>query len=751
MRHPLDSALCRIWLRRNLSGETLSEQTPSAKTWGCLLVSGYSRALAEALDVGLILLALAASFFLRFDFVLEPLYRRMLWEALPLAVAVKLAVFRGFGLRHLSWRYLGFPDLVRMGWANCVASGAAALVLRTVFGPAFPRSIHAIDLPVCLTLLVAARTALKMWLDRARREPATPRRRVLIYGAGQAGSTLASEIQHRPALGYQVVGFVDDAAAKRHMRVRGERVVGGLTELASAASALRATEVLIALPSVSGSRLTGILEQCRAAGVAARRVPALPELLGARALLVDQIREVRLEDLLGRPAVELNREATRGRLAGRVVLVTGAGGSIGGELCRQIASYGPAALVGFDHAETALYEIEQEMAARFPTVAFFPEVGNIRDRRRLREVFGNYRPQAVYHAAAYKHVPLMETHLFEAVENNVFGTRQVARAAAAAGCREFVLVSSDKAVRPANVMGATKRLAELVCLGAGNPGWRDRPVSPPAVRGWAAPPADPRLAHRPLGYPPLGYPKTRFLVVRFGNVLGSNGSVIPRFRRQIAAGGPITVTHPDMQRFFMTIPEAAQLVLEAATLGRGGEIFVLEMGEPVRIADLARKMVLLSGLCPDKDIRIEYSGVRPGEKLFEELHAAGEETVETSHRQIRVFAGSGLGVPRLEAGLRTLRQATESRNAGGVLLCLKELVADYNPSGAILRQAFEQKVGGLPGWPWPELRRPESVSRPKQPAPDSSVPDPASLDAPVLEEPAASLLAFERRLRGVVA
>lgn len=359
--------------------------------------------------------------------------------------------------------------------------------------------------------------------------------------------------------------------------------------------------------------------------------------------------------------------------------------------------YGPAALVGFDHGETPLYEIEQELAARFPEVAFFPEVGNIRDRRRLREVFRDHRPQSVYHAAAYKHVPMMEAHLFEAVENNVFGTHQVARAAIAAGCEEFVLVSSDKAVRPVNVMGATKRLAELVCLGAGGLGGED------SLRR-----------------------ETRFVAVRFGNVLGSNGSVIPRFRSQIAQGGPVTVTHPEMRRFFMTITEAAQLVLEAAAMGRGGEIFVLEMGEPVRIADLARKMVLLSGLRPDEDIPIVYTGIRPGEKLLEELHAANEETVETSHRQIRVFAGGALGVERLEDGLRALRQAAEARDAAAVVMCLKDLVPDYNPSGAVLRLAFRQPA--FPG-------------APRQPI----------FEPPVLKPSTVRQLAFETRLRGEVA
>jgi len=335
-----------------------------------------------------------------------------------------------------------------------------------------------------------------------------------------------------------------------------------------------------------------------------------------------------------------------------VVLVTGAGGSIGSELCRQMARYQPAAIVGLDHSETALYHIDQEMRERFPRVAFHAEVGSVQNGRRLEEIFREHRPHAVYHAAAYKHLPLMEAHLFEAIENNIFATHEVTHAARAAGVKTVVLVSSDKAVRPVSIMGATKRMAELVCLAANQEQKR-----------------------------------TRFLAVRFGNVLGSNGSVIPRFRRQISAGGPVTVTHPDMRRYFMTIAEAAQLVLQAAGLGTGGEMFVLDMGEPVRILDLARKMILLSGLDPDTDIRIEFSGIRPGEKLCEELSAYEENTLPTRHSQIRVFSGSGVKREALSRCLEDLREAVGTRNAEGAVLGLQELIPEYDPSTFVLRRA----------------------------------------------------------------
>ncbi len=609
----------------------------------------HRRRLADVLNACAAAAALWAGFLLRFEFTLDG-YREMLALALPCALLIKLVVFRGFALGDLSWRYLGFADLKRIAWANLIAGLASSGALRLIIGAKFPRSIYILDFVLSLSVMVAARAAVRLAFEK-HAEPARAMRTILIYGAGAAGVRVLEEIRANPESGFRVAGFLDDDARKRDLRIHGVRVVGCGAELATIARKHHVEEVLIALAAASGAEIARILEQCRSARVAARRVPALAEMIAHR-VLVDQIREVRIEDLLGRPAVRLEEHEIQARLAGRVVLVTGAGGSIGSELCRQIARFDPAALVGFDQGETALYEIEREMRERFPEVAFYPEIGNIQNRRRVEEVFEDHRPESVYHAAAYKHVPMMEAQLFEAVENNVFGTRTLAQAAVESGVEDFVLVSSDKAVRPANVMGATKRLAELVCL------------------------AGARAS------------ETQFLAVRFGNVLGSNGSVIPLFRRQIAQGGPVTVTHPEMRRFFMTIPEAAQLVLQAAAMGAGGEIFVLEMGEPVRIVDLARNMVLLSGLKPDKEIRIEFSGIRPGEKLFEELHGVGEEMLPTRHAQIRIFAGRGISREAMGRGMEELRRAVESRDAAGAVLAIKELVPDYNPSSFVLRRAL---------------------------------------------------------------
>lgn len=612
------------------------------------LLLKHRRLASESAQMVLVVGALIAAFLLRLEFRLEPVYKAMLIHALPLLVMVKFSVFRAFGLRDLTCRYLGFQDLMRIAVANAVASAAATVVLRVVIGSSLPRSIHIIDLLLSLTLMVAARVLARLIVEQLLSSE-RPRRRILIYGAGKAGVTVLSEIRTNRQLNYEVVGFLDDDPDKRNLRLNGARVLGGIGVLEEFARKQRIQEVLIALPNATGSQITAILERCRAAPVTAKRIPALAELMNHK-VLVDQMREVRLEDLLGRAPVRLDSEMIRARLSGRVVLVTGAGGSIGSELCRQIARYGPRALVGFDNAETALYQIEQELHEQFPRLAFYPEIGNIQNRRRLDEVFRDHRPSSVYHAAAYKHVPMMEAHLFEAIENNVFGTRNVVRAAS--GVEDFVLVSSDKAVRSTNVMGATKCLAELICS--------------------------------------TGGPK--FRAVRFGNVLGSNGSVIPLFKRQIAAGGPVTVTHPEIRRFFMTIPEAAGLVLQAAAMGQGGEIFVLDMGEPVRIQDLARNLILLSGLKPDIDIRIEFSGVRPGEKLYEELSGLEEDTVPTRHSQIRVFTGRGASADTISRCLEELRRATEARDASAAVLTLKELAPDYNPSSFLLRRAFKARV-----------------------------------------------------------
>lgn len=473
----------------------------------------------------------------------------------------------------------------------------------------------------------------------------------MIYGAGDAGVTLLKEIRNNPKLSYRVIGFIDDGTNRRGQRVAGMPVLGAGDEVRAQVKKYHVELILIAIPSATGVEMTHILELCHGAGAECKTVPGLGEVIENHGL-VGQVREVAVEDLLGRNPVRLEENRIRETLENKIVLVTGAAGSIGSELCRQIARFQPAGIVGFDIAESPLFEIDQEMSKAFPQVPFYPEIGSIQNRARLNEVLRQYRPLVLYHAAAYKHVPLMEAHVFEAIENNVFGTYNVAEAAADHGVEDMVMISSDKAVRPTNVMGATKRVAELILLLLQNG-------------------------------------RTKYVAVRFGNVLGSNGSVIPIFKRQIATGGPITVTHPEMRRFFMTIPEACQLVLQASAIGKGGQICVLDMGHPVKIVDLARNLILLSGLKPDEDIKIEFTGTRPGEKLFEELSTLLEDTIPTGHEKVRIFVGNGMPEKDMLTWLDSLRSICETRDAGRLVVALKEIVHDYSPSTDLLKRVIK--------------------------------------------------------------
>jgi len=417
---------------------------------------------------------------------------------------------------------------------------------------------------------------------------------------------------------------------------------------------------LIAIPSATGPQMVRILRFAIEAGVDYKMVPSLGELIQG-ADLGKQIRDVAVEDLLGRKPVQLNQARIRERIQGRVVMVTGAGGSIGSEICRQIAQFRPAAIIGFDAAETPLFQIDRELKKSFPELEFHPEIGNITRPETLRRAMQRYQPSILYHAAAYKHVSMMEQHVFAAVENNIFGTWQVALAAANHGVEDFVMISTDKAVRPTSMMGATKRVAELVI----------------------------RALQKEMG--------TKFVAVRFGNVLGSNGSVVPIFKEQIAAGGPVTVTHPEMRRYFMTIPEAAQLVLQAFAIGRGGEVFVLDMGESVKIVDLARDLILLSGLQPDRDIKIEFTGPRPGEKLFEELNLHDEHLVPTSHAQIRSYVSPyDADVRQIKTHLQELQQIVNAQDIARLVLLLKDLIPDYNPGSQLLKVAMAMEPAPKP-------------------------------------------------------
>src|ERR1035437_2162868 len=608
----------------------------------------HPRWVMRAIQLAIFALAPVLAFILRFDFTLPLQYRPYLLAAFCVFVPAKVFAFYFFKLDRGWWRYASIRDVTRIAAANFAGSVLGCLGLLWFAPDGFPRSIYFLDFLLCFGMTAGARLAVRLAFEFSRLPNPGAKKRTLVYGAGDAGVSLLREIHQNPALSYEIVGFIDDAPAKTGNFIHRVKVFGTGAALPSIVASQAIETVLIAPPSATGTQMTEILNRCHEAGVPYKTIPGLAEIIEANGL-ASQIRDVAVEDLLGRNAVRLEENQIRATLAGKVVLVTGAAGSIGSELCRQIARFHPAGIVGFEIAESPLFEIDREMRQTFPQVPFYPEIGSIQNRPRLAEVLRQYAPSVVYHAAAYKHVPLMETHIFEAIENNVFGTYNVAMAAAEHGVEDFVMISSDKAVRPTNVMGATKRVAELLLLALQNG-------------------------------------RTKYVAVRFGNVLGSNGSVIPIFKKQIASGGPVTVTHPDMRRFFMTIPEACQLVLQAAAIGAGGQICVLDMGEPVKIVDLARNLILLSGLRPDQDIKIQFTGMPPGEKLYEELSTLLEDTAPTAHEKIRIFVGNGTPQGDVETWLGCLREACTARDVGRLVLALKDIVLDYSPSAHLLRR-----------------------------------------------------------------
>jgi len=596
------------------------------------------------------------AFELRFDGALPARYFHAMEVALCVLTVTKALAFVLGKLDRGNWRYTSAHDAARIFLANLAGSIVGGVLLSIFYGPwAIPRSVYVLDWLIASSITFGIRliVSLLFTLNKARWRTEGERQRTLIYGAGSAGLALLWEITQNESLMCDVVGLIDDDPSKTHLVLQGKRVLGTGQALAALVRKHSIQKVLIAIPSASGPQMVRILKFTLDAGVEHKMVPGLGDLLQDDGL-GRQLRDVAVEDLLGRKPVHLDQDSIRERIQGKVVMVTGAGGSIGSEICRQLARFHPAALVGFDVAETPLFQIDRELGQNFPHLVFHPEIGSVTRADTLRQVIERHRPSVLYHAAAYKHVPMMEKHVFAAVENNIFGTWQVAQAAIEGGIEDFVMISTDKAVRPTSMMGATKRVAELVI----------------------------RTLQRASG--------TKFVAVRFGNVLGSNGSVIPIFKEQIAAGGPVTVTHPDMTRYFMTIPEAAQLVLQAFTLGKGGEVFVLDMGESVKIVDLARNLILLSGLQPERDIKLQFTGLRPGEKLFEELNLEDEKLVPTKHEQIKSYDTlTGLELKQLKAYLNGLRQIVDDRDVTRLVLLLKEMIPDYNPSAGLLKAALQ--------------------------------------------------------------
>lgn len=595
-----------------------------------------SRGAAITHDVLMVPIAWLGAYWLRFNLesIPEPYLGRAL-EMLPAVIVVHVSVFLYFGLYRGVWRFASIPDLIRITKAVVVAVAVSSMTIFLITRMVYvPRSVIALHALLLLGLLGGPRLLYRWFKDR--RVYYRIGKKALVAGAGSAGEMLARDLLRDPESRYQPVAFVDDDTKKQGREIHGIRVAGAIEDTPRLVSRLGIDVILIAVPSATSKQMQRIVGVCKPCGVPVRTLPRMEDLVTGQ-VSISQVRNVQIEDLLGREAVKLDWTGIRGGLAAKSVLVTGGGGSIGSELCRQIARLNPARLIVLERSEFNLYSIDLELAQTFPELERVMLLGDVCSRSTVESALTQHEPHIVFHAAAYKHVPLLENQVTAGVWNNVLGTWTMASLASDHGCETFVLISTDKAVNPANVMGATKRAAEICC----------------------------QYFH--------GQSPTRFLTVRFGNVLGSTGSVIPLFQTQIANGGPVTVTDPNVTRYFMTAAEATQLILQASVMGKGGEIFVLDMGEPVKISYLARQLILLSGKTPGEDIEIVYTGLRAGEKLYEELFHRDEKLVDTEHAKILLANSRTIDkkiVERAIANLQEANRANDSVKMKGVLHAL---------------------------------------------------------------------------------
>ena len=606
--------------------------------------------LERVCQLAAVALALTAAFELRFDFDIPLSLYPVLRQALLIAAAIKLLVFDWAGFYRGLRRFVSIPDLYLVFVGNLIGSALFAAACMLWLGTEMPRSIYFIDAVICFLATALVRFSVRIRHEAFPERAGRPRTGILIYGAGAAGAELLREIHANHCTRYTVEGFLDDDPLKQGAVILGVPVRGTGREALPIVQRLNrrrpaVEEIIIAIRSATGPQMREALANCRATGIPCKIVPSIDELLGGK-ILTAQLRKLSVHDLLGRQPVTLDDAPVRAEIRGRSVLVTGAAGSIGSELCRQLARLAPSCLVAFDQAESDLFRIENELREKHPGLEVIAALGNIRDADRLVDVMERHCVENVFHAAAYKHVPMMESHVLEAARNNILGTWNLVRAARHSRVRSLLMISSDKAVHPICVMGATKRVCERIVI---------------AERGGLAGP--------------------RCTAVRFGNVLGSNGSVVPIFQAQIAAGGPITVTHPQARRYFMTIAEAVSLTLQASTQSEGSEIFVLDMGEPIRIVDLAENMIRLAGLLPYEDIDIQFTGLRPGEKLMEEINGNGG-VLRTHHDKMRIIREQSLQWDVIPDWIGALEQLIASRHEEEIIAHIRQLVPEYSPAGS---------------------------------------------------------------------
>ncbi|MGA2323500.1 MAG: nucleoside-diphosphate sugar epimerase/dehydratase [Sedimentisphaerales bacterium] len=570
---------------------------------------------------------------------------------LVFVLVIKTVIFGLFKQYRGWWRYVGISDLTGIVRASLVSTmlifglwvaGLYVNSVRRSIPNVFDinQAVFVVDMFCTVLLLAGLRMAIRLYYEEFRTVESGRLKRFLIVGAGNTGESLLREIHRMTVAEYEMVGFIDDDPAKQGIRIHDIPVLGTVEQLAEICTEKNIEEVAIAMPSATVQQRRRVVQVCQGTKVRFRTVPSMTDIASGR-FRVSQIRDVDINDLLGREAIQLDTDSIETFIKGKTILVTGAGGSIGSEMCRQICHFGPKLLLLVEQAENPLFYIEQELREKFPDITMTAAVCDITDQSRVEGIFDKYRPEIIIHAAAHKHVPLMEGNPGEAIKNNVVGSRTVADAADKFGAGSFVMISTDKAVNPTSIMGSSKRVAELYVQDLNRTS------------------------------------KTHFVTVRFGNVLGSEGSVVPIFKKQIAQGGPLTVTHPEMKRYFMTIPEASQLVLQAASMGKGGEIFVLDMGEPVKIVDLARELITLSGFRPGEDIEITFTGLRPGEKLFEELSIKGEDMQETRHPKIGIWKNIPMDRGRLRAKIAELVALAKIGEHAAIAAKIKELVPEY--------------------------------------------------------------------------